>query len=191
MNKLQELNIVVKTTFKLFAKYWTHFAYLTFVVATLCVFSYMSYGTYLYYYEIIFVGIFVMVTFQIYSLYVIYKSDSLDPVIISGIKLIIKEWDIIYKDTKKSHNRNRFIKKHGYICYCPACGTPLNDQATCNVEDDNGIVCYTCNICKDKTVSKWHFGIAPLPIKLPIKRFDENRSGGCTTSKPQNVFNIG
>lgn len=56
--------------------------------------------------------------------------------------------------------KERIAKLCGCICYCPHCKDILNDQADC-YEGDR-ITTYRCNTCGK--ISKWKFGVAPVPI---------------------------
>ncbi len=64
--------------------------------------------------------------------------------------------------------RNYFYKKKSLktcnnYCLC-TCGNVLNVNASCTQLDIDGIYKYVCNDCNQ--ISVFHFGIAPVPIKL-------------------------
>lgn len=58
----------------------------------------------------------------------------------------------------------KILRKCGCICYCPRCRDPLNDQAYLLAKSEDGRVTYKCRPCG--LVSEWHFGIAPVPVRL-------------------------
>lgn len=85
-------------------------------------------------------------------------------------------WEILYKpyggkaivkctkchrvQYKKESNKN-IVPKTYY--WCPYCGYDLAKDSFVN-QSNEGVAVYRCNNCKRK--SKWHFGIAPIPVLL-------------------------
>lgn len=80
-----------------------------------------------------------------------------------SIDMLKQFFNFLDKEARKSKIRNEC----GCICFC-ACGEPLNDKSTC-VEIDLEIYTYTCAKCNTK--STFHFGLAPVPIKINKKDF--------------------
>jgi len=77
----------------------------------------------------------------------------------------IKQW---IENARWKKRVSLSIHNCGCACYCPCCSDLLNDQAMWEAQTDQegvtGEGWYTCITCKTK--SKWHFGIAPVPILL-------------------------
>ena len=63
---------------------------------------------------------------------------------------------------KRKKRVKKIMNDCGNVCYC-SCGEPLNDDSDC-VSVGDAIYNYTCAKCKANNV--FHFGIAPVPIKL-------------------------
>jgi len=71
----------------------------------------------------------------------------------------LKEW---WKKRSRRKRAEKNLKEFGNCCYCSSCGDPLNDQASCVIEDT--LVYYTCTCCGQ--VSVFDFGLAPCPILI-------------------------
>ena len=64
--------------------------------------------------------------------------------------------------SKKSKREEKILEDCGCICFCHKCKEPLNDDSECVDLGEGGLYEYTCSECGEK--SKFHFGIAPVPI---------------------------
>ena len=64
---------------------------------------------------------------------------------------------------KEETREDKILKSCGCVCYCIDCNEPLNDDSHCETLED-GLYEYTCVKCNIK--SKFHFGIAPVPIYI-------------------------
>ena len=74
-------------------------------------------------------------------------------------------WNKLKKAIKKLKRKkriNKILTDCGNVCYC-SCSEPLNDDSDCVMVGD-AIYNYTCKSCG--TFNVFHFGIAPVPIKL-------------------------
>ena len=74
----------------------------------------------------------------------------------------------VFKKNPREEREKKVMKQCGNICYCK-CSNILNDNSTCEMINKEGIYKYTCNDCGD--ISIFHFGIAPVPIKLDSKNY--------------------
>ena len=66
-----------------------------------------------------------------------------------------------FKETREE----KILEECGCVCYCPNCDEPLNDCSDCkDISEGEGLYEYVCNECN--VSSKFHFGIAPVPILI-------------------------
>lgn len=97
-----------------------------------------------------------------------YLRDEIDKGLL-GLEIVILTILIIisikenYKYFKNSRER-KILENCGNVCYCKNCHEPLNDNSECNMLSEDGLYEYTCAKCSTK--SKFHFGIAPVPIMI-------------------------
>lgn len=108
--------------------------------------------------HLIFIILICWIIFGIYDLVMKdYEKLIIDLVTISflSISLIII---LLYNKTREK----KVAERCGCICYCPKCKEILNDFSDCKKLTEEGLYEYTCSSCGE--VSKFHFGIAPVPI---------------------------
>jgi hypothetical protein len=78
---------------------------------------------------------------------------------------MIKIIKVLFNLFRKPNTREEIVlEKCGCWCKCPSCMNILNDTSECEKLNDEGLYEYTCVECSFK--SKFHFGIAPLPLYM-------------------------
>jgi RNase P subunit RPR2 len=90
------------------------------------------------------------------------------------LKKLKKAWEDYQEKVKIKKRKEAILDSCSCVCYCPKCDEPLNDTSTCEVLDQDGLVEYTCDACSTK--SKFHFGIAPLPIYMKEEEHETRNS---------------
>ena len=76
----------------------------------------------------------------------------------------MREFILWCKSKFKKSREQQILETCGNVCYCQ-CGEPLNDKSSCIKigHEIDGLYEYACANCKETI--RFHFGVAPVPIK--------------------------